>query len=103
MMPLILKRPVVIDDLAEIWSYIAAESEKRADALIDTFDWKFREIAECPVMGKNRDELFRGVMSLPIGRYIVFYLIIPEGIEVIRVLHAARDVCFQFGSDICCK
>ncbi|NTW83376.1 MAG: type II toxin-antitoxin system RelE/ParE family toxin [Chlorobiaceae bacterium] len=99
-MPVILKRPVVIDDLAEIWSYIAVESEKRADALIDTFDWKFKEIAECPVTGKNRDELYRGLMSLPIGRHIVFYLIIPEGIEVIRVLHAAREVSFQFEPDI---
>lgn len=100
MMPVILKRPIVIDDLAEIWSYISIESENRADALIDTFDWKFREIAENPVAGKNRDELYKGLMSLPVGRHVVFYFIIPEGIELIRVLHPARDTAFQFGPEI---
>ncbi|NTW10744.1 MAG: type II toxin-antitoxin system RelE/ParE family toxin [Chlorobiaceae bacterium] len=96
-MPVILKRPIVNEDLAEIWNYIAAENEIRADSLIDTFDWKFQEISECPIIGKNRDELYRGLMSLPVGRHIVFYLNVPDGIEIVRVLHAARDLSFQFG------
>ncbi len=99
-MPVILKRPIVIQDLAEIWEYIATDNEIRADTLIDTFDWKFQELAECPITGKNRDELYRGLMSLPVGRHIVFYLNIPDGIEIVRVLHAARDVSFQFGPQI---
>jgi len=33
-MPTIRIRPLVVDDLAEIWSYIAEESPNRADTFI---------------------------------------------------------------------
>jgi toxin ParE1/3/4 len=33
-----------------------------------------------------------GLCSFPVGRYIIFYLIISDGIEVVRVLHASRDI-----------
>jgi toxin ParE1/3/4 len=99
-MPVIRKRPIVIEDLAEIWNYVAAENEIRADSLIGAFDRKFREIAEYPITGENRDELYRGLKSLQIGRHIVFYRNIPDGIEIVRVLHAARDIAFQFGPQV---
>jgi toxin ParE1/3/4 len=30
--------------------------------------------------------------SSPVGSYLVFYLPLPDGIEVIRVLHGSRDL-----------
>jgi toxin ParE1/3/4 len=30
--------------------------------------------------------------SFPVGSYVIFYRPIEEGIEVIRVLHSARDI-----------
>ena len=30
--------------------------------------------------------------SLPFGRYVVFYAPTADGIDVIRVLHSARDI-----------
>ncbi|MGH8523244.1 MAG: type II toxin-antitoxin system RelE/ParE family toxin [Gammaproteobacteria bacterium] len=44
-MPVITKRPRARDDLAEIWDYIADDSEARADAFIDTVNGKFRTLA----------------------------------------------------------
>lgn len=95
-MPLVRSRPIVFDDLAEIWSYIAEDSLSRADAFIDAIDRKFHELAQSPRIGRSRDELLEGLCSFPIGRYIIFYLIIPGGIEIIRVLHASRDIDEQF-------
>ena len=91
-MPIILKRPIVIDDLAEIWEYIAEDSETRADEFIETIDSKFHELAASPRIGRLRDELYPGLMSFPVGRYLLYYTIITGGIEVIRVLHGARDI-----------
>lgn len=45
-----------------------------------------------PHIGRFRNELLPGISSFPVGRYIIFYLIIPGGIEVVRVLHASRDI-----------
>jgi toxin ParE1/3/4 len=91
-MPIIRIRPLGFDDLAEIWSYIAEDSPNRADTFIDSIDRKFHELARSPHIGRSRNELLAGLCSFPVGRYIIFYLIIPGGIEVVRVLHASRDI-----------
>ena len=85
-------RPLVIDDLAEIWSYIAEDSPNRADTFIDSIDGKFHELAQSPHIGRSRNELLPGLCSFSVGRYLIFYLIIPDGIEIVRVLHASRDI-----------
>ena len=38
--PLIVQRPQAITDLAEIWDYIADDSEGSADSFIDLLDRK---------------------------------------------------------------
>jgi toxin ParE1/3/4 len=30
--------------------------------------------------------------SFPVARYVIFYVVLPEGIEIVRVLHGARDM-----------
>jgi toxin ParE1/3/4 len=43
-------------------------------------------------MGLSRDELLPSLRSLPIGKYLIFYLPIEEGIQIIRVLPAMMDI-----------
>ena len=88
----ILKRQRAADDLIELWDYIAEDSVMRADALIDDFDAKFHLLAEQPMLGRSREELAPGLRSLPFGRYVIFYEVIPDGIAIVRVLHGARDL-----------
>ncbi|MBM9538791.1 type II toxin-antitoxin system RelE/ParE family toxin [Desulfobulbus alkaliphilus] len=90
-MPNILLRPHAKADLVEIWDYIAEDSEARADAFIEVIDQKLQLIAERPNIGRLRDELATSLRSFPVGRYIIFYIPFEEGINVVRVLHGARD------------
>jgi toxin ParE1/3/4 len=60
-MPVIVKRPRTKTDLAEIWDYIADDSEARADAFIETIDRKFHALAGRPDIGRARDELETGL------------------------------------------
>ena len=39
------------------------------------------------------------VRSFPFGRYVIFYEPIEDGIDVVRVLHSARDIDAVFGED----
>jgi toxin ParE1/3/4 len=98
-MPVIVKLPRAKSDLVEIWGYIADDSEAHADAFIETVDQKFHVLAGRPNMGRLRDELADGLHSFPVGRYVIFYRPIPEGIEVVRVLHGARDLDTIFHPD----
>jgi toxin ParE1/3/4 len=35
--------------------------------------------------------LASGLRSFPVGRYVIFYMPTPKGVEIVRVLHGARD------------
>ncbi len=50
-------------------------------------------------MGRARDELSSGLCSGPFGRYVIFYKLRTDGIDVVRILHSARDIDAQFEKD----
>lgn len=88
----ILRRPLAAADIADIWDYIAEDSPAQADAWVDRLDSKLKLLANHPLMGRAREELFEGMRSLPIGRYVIFYVPLDDGIDLVRVLHSARDI-----------
>ena len=94
----VLRQPAANEDLYEIWSYVAHESFERAEALIDRFDEAFELLATQPEMGRARPELAPSLRSFPLGNYTIFYVPLEDGIEVVRVLHGARDIPGLFGS-----
>jgi toxin ParE1/3/4 len=80
-------------DLIEAWLFIAQESIVAADDVIDTINNDAQTLALQPMMGRLRSELAEGVRSWPTStRYIMFYLPSENGINVLRVLHHARDI-----------
>lgn len=98
-MSVIIKRPRARSDLVEIWQYIADDSEARADAFVDMIDQKLIALAANPVMGRARDELADGLRSFAVGRYVIFYRPLAEGVEIVRVLHGSRDIDALFQPD----
>jgi len=79
-------------DLLEIWLFIAEDNESAADGLIRKIGERCQELAEDPLMGRARSELGNSVRSWPISNYLVFYRPRPDGIDLLRVLHGARDL-----------
>ncbi len=84
--------PEARSDLDSIWDYIADDNIPAADGLLHKVHEKLRLLAEAPGVGRPRDELAPGLRSLPVGNYLLFYRVIREGIEVVRVLHGARNL-----------
>ena len=91
-MACITRRPLAAADVFEIWDYIAEDSTEQADRWVDLLDEKLRLIARQPLMGRARDELAVDIRSFPFGRYVIFYVPIEGDIDVVRVLHSARDI-----------
>jgi toxin ParE1/3/4 len=71
----------------------------RADAFVDLIDQKFQALAGHPNPGRSRDELEEGLRSFPVGKYVIFYRAIPEGVEIVRVLHGSRDLTAILNAD----
>ena len=88
----ILKRPEAENDLEEIWLYIAQDNPDNADSLLDEIEETSRKLVQFSSMGRNRDELYPGLKSFPVGKYIIFYLPISDGLEIARILHGMRDI-----------
>jgi len=79
-------------DLVEIGRHIAEQNPAAADRWLDTIDEKCRRLAQMPELGRKRSDLAPELRGLPVGNYVIFYRPIRNGIEVIRVLHGARDL-----------
>jgi toxin ParE1/3/4 len=93
----ITRRPLAAADILDIWGHIAEDSIEQADQWFDKLDEKFGLIATQPLMGRARDELAAELRSFPFGRYVTFYAPIEDGIDVVRVIHSARDIDAVFG------
>jgi toxin ParE1/3/4 len=88
----VTRTQLAADDILDIWDHIAEESVSAADRWVDQLDEKFNLIATQPLMGRARQELAESVRSFPFGRYVIFYVPLEGGIDVVRVLHSARDI-----------
>jgi toxin ParE1/3/4 len=80
------------DDLLDIWRYIARDSDTTADRFLDRLNEKFAALARNPNMGRARPELRPDLRSFPYGAYLILYHIIDDGVEIVRVVHAARNL-----------
>ena len=98
-MAVIVLQPRAKADLADIWEFIADDSDEQADAFIDLIDQKFQLLAQQSGIGRRRDELADGLRSFPVGRYVIFYLAIPAvfrscgccmGLATLRSLSQSR-------------
>jgi toxin ParE1/3/4 len=91
-MPQAQRTPEAEADLINILVYVGRQSARPADRLAATIDQKCQMLAEFPDRGTSCEDLAPGLRYFPVGKYLIFYRLIPDGIEVIRVVHGARDL-----------
>ncbi len=82
---------LAVFDLHEIWLFVANQSVDSADRLYDRISAPCESLAAQPGMGEARPDLKERMRVFPVDNYIVFYRPEADGIEVVRVLHGARD------------
>jgi toxin ParE1/3/4 len=102
--PVIIVQPAAQRDLAEIADYFAERSLKLALRFAREAARAFHQLAAMPEMGGLREFANPGLAGIRVWRlrgfkkYLVYYRARPDGIEVLRVLHAARDIGRILGS-----
>lgn len=89
--------PLARRDLIDIWEHIALDNIDAADRLVDELEEAMKQLASMPEMGHFRDELAdRSHRFWPVAKYLVVYHHATKPLEVVRVLHGARDVACLF-------
>jgi plasmid stabilization system protein ParE len=80
-------------DLREIRDHIAKDSPESARRLMVQFLGAFRLLARRPQLGRVREDLLVPALRFwPVGPYLVIYLADKQPIEIVAVVHGARDV-----------
>jgi antitoxin ParD1/3/4 len=85
-----------IDDLDEIWSYIAEDSVDAANRVESAILATCNSLARHPMLGSRRAEItllpvrFWAVTRFP--NYIVVYRPDTKPLQVVTVLHGKRDI-----------
>lgn len=106
----VVKRPLVLQDLAVAAAYIQDQSgPQRAIRFLREANSTFAMLVGMSGMGTRYEPdepLYSDLRYFPVTRhrkFLVFYRPFPDGIEVLRVLHGARDIAGilaeEFGAD----
>jgi toxin ParE1/3/4 len=96
--------PAAAADLIEIHAYIAKDRPRAANRFLTAAHRGFEMLADMPGIGRERvsaDPKLKDVRSWPIRgfrNFLVFYRPTEAGIEVMRVVHGARDLRGRFGA-----
>jgi len=81
------------EDLLGIWKYVWLDgSAAVADELLKEIDGACFALGAWPEYGKARDGVRKGLRSILVSRYVVFYRVTKHAIEIVRVLDERRDV-----------
>ena len=94
----ILIRPGAQTDLEEQRDYLETQNPVVADRYLESVEQTLEQLSRFPLMGRQRDydhPRLSGMRMRPVRgfeKYLIFYLPGADGIEVVRVLHSARDI-----------
>jgi len=95
--------PEAFDDLDAISAYITADDPEAADRVVDSAYRACANLAAHPQLGPLRrfpdsdlpDIRFFVLTDFP--KYLIFYRIAADGVEIVRILHSAQDIDNLFG------
>ncbi len=90
------------EDLLGIWRDVAAEDPAAADRLYDRLEARLRILHDYPEVGRARPDIAADARMLVEDPYLILYRVIADGVQVVRVLHGARDISgrlFATGKD----
>ncbi|MGA9382083.1 MAG: type II toxin-antitoxin system RelE/ParE family toxin [Phormidium sp.] len=86
-------------DLSEISDYFLAQSIDAGDRFVEEFGKKCQHLAQYPYLGRSYSQLAPNLRGVPLMGYIIFYQIVGDGIEILRVINGSRNLPDVFQTD----
>jgi toxin ParE1/3/4 len=83
--------PQAQQDLNDIHDYLAQHNPAAAARLVDAIERRCQALANSPGMGRACGHLAPGLRLSSVRRYTIFFRPVTDGVEIIRILHSARD------------
>lgn len=78
-------------DLNEIADYFAENSIEAGERFFNAFNRKCQQLVAFPNSGKSYAEIRPELRGISLEGFIIFYRIVDDGIEILRVVSGRRD------------
>jgi toxin ParE1/3/4 len=88
----ILRTEQAQQDLESILDHLDSQSIETGDRFAERFDQTCELHATHPQLGASAEEYAPNLRLFTVWNYTVFYRPIDGGIELIRIIHGARDI-----------
>ena len=101
----VLRRLRAAEDAEELAEHIAKDSLDSAIRFLENLEATLRHLAEFPSLGGPFEAQIPGLANLRTSRvkgfpnHVIFYIEHSNTIEIVRVLHGARDIEAELGDD----
>jgi toxin ParE1/3/4 len=79
-------------ELREARRYIAKDNPRAAARFRAAMVQRWQTLRRFPEMGPLRPKLGPGFRTFVVGNYLIVYRVAAESIEIVRLLHGARDI-----------
>jgi toxin ParE1/3/4 len=79
-------------DLLGIWLHIAKDNPTAADQVFDRLEARTKLLRDWPLSGIGRPDIAPEAKSLTEPPFLILYRIIPGAVQIVRVLHGAREI-----------
>lgn len=87
-------------DLNEIADYFAVNNVRAGEKFFNAFNRKSKQLVGFPNSGKSYDYIYSGLKGVPLSSYIIFYRVLEDGIEILRVISGRRDLLAVFQENL---
>ena len=94
----ITRRDAALQDLIGLAYYIALGDVDPAYRFLNAAEETFRDLERMPLVGSSREFQNSALVGIRMWRvkdfrkHLIFYRPTEDGVEIIRVLHSARDI-----------
>ena len=90
-----LLSPLAVIDIEDILTYLDQRNPAVALRYRDDFYSAFSKLADNPYHGQAQPDISKNARHWVISPYRILYRIVDPDIEIVRVIHAARDITQQ--------
>ena len=79
-------------DLNEIADYFTTNNIEAGERFFQDFACRCQQLVNFPNLGRSYAQIRSDLRGLPLDGYIIFYRILDDGIEILRVVSSRRDL-----------
>jgi toxin ParE1/3/4 len=84
--------PETSQDLNAIADYFLSCNVDAGESFFKEFSKKCQYLVNFPNLGRSYEHLRAGMRGIPLDGYIIFYQVMEDGLEILRVINGRQDL-----------